>query len=52
MKDFRAEGTINKETYRLYYRHASGGVFRSVGHMRSHMEAEKAFQKLPKKEVK
>jgi large subunit ribosomal protein L19e len=52
LKTYREEGYISSETYRNYYRHASGGIFRSVGHMRSHMEAEKAFIKLPEKEVK
>jgi len=53
LRELRKEGNISSETYRYYYRHASGGVFRSIGHLRSHMETEKAFIKLPeKKEVK
>lgn len=52
LRDYREGGYITSDTYRHYYRHASGGNFKSVGHMRSHMEAEKAFVKIPEKEVK
>lgn len=53
LRELRDGGNITSETYRYYYRHASGGIFRSVGHMKSHMEAEKVFVKLPEhKEVK
>jgi len=53
LRELRAGENITSDTYRYYYRHASGGIFRSVGHMKSHMEAEKVFVKLPeKKEVK
>lgn len=52
LKEYREGGYISSETYRSYYRHASGGLFRSVSHMRSHMVAEKALIKLPEKEVK
>ncbi|MDG6225719.1 MAG: 50S ribosomal protein L19e [Candidatus Thermoplasmatota archaeon] len=47
LREYRGEGVISDETYRYYYRHASGGVFRSVGHMKMHMEAEKAYLKRP-----
>ncbi len=49
LKKFRADGNITPETYRQYYRHSSGGIFRSIGHLRSHIDAEKAFVKLPEK---
>ena len=52
LKEYRADGVISPDTYRQYYRHASGGVFRSVSHMKVHMEAEKAFLKTPAEEVK
>ena len=53
LKEYRTGGYINSETYRYYYKHASGGIFRSVGHMKSHMHTEKAFLKIPEdKEVK
>lgn len=52
LKEYRAGGIISPETYRQYYRHASGGIFRSVTHMKLHMEAEKAFLKTPNEEVK
>jgi len=48
LKEYRETGVIGDETYRYYYKHASGGMFRSVSHMRCHMEAEKAFLKSPK----
>ena len=52
LKEYRMGGYISSETYRLYYRHASGGMFRSISHMKSHMNSEKAFIKLPEQEVK
>ncbi|MFO8052096.1 MAG: 50S ribosomal protein L19e [Thermoplasmatota archaeon] len=52
LREYRDGGYISSETYRHYYKHASGGNFRSVSHLRSHMEAENAFIKLPEKEVK
>ncbi len=52
LKTYRDDGNITIETYRRYYKHAGGGIFRSVSHMRSHMEAEKAYIKLPEQEVK
>jgi large subunit ribosomal protein L19e len=51
LRNYRANGNISSETYRHYYRNASGGNFRSVSHLRSHMESEKAFIKIPE-EVK
>jgi large subunit ribosomal protein L19e len=52
LREYRENGNISSETYRHYYRHASGGTFRSVNHLRSHMETENAFIKIPQKEVK
>ena len=52
LREYRDGGFITSETYRSYYRHASGGIFRSISHLRSHLEAEKAFVKLPEKGVK
>ncbi len=52
LKEYRDGGNISSETYRQYYRHAGGGLFRSVSHMKSHMNAEKAFIKLPEQGVK
>jgi large subunit ribosomal protein L19e len=47
LREFRENKVISDETYRYYYKHASGGMFRSVSHMKTHMEAEKAFLKRP-----
>jgi large subunit ribosomal protein L19e len=47
LREYRENEVISDETYRYYYKHASGGMFRSVSHMRTHMEAEKAFLKRP-----
>ncbi|MEA3559168.1 MAG: 50S ribosomal protein L19e [Candidatus Thermoplasmatota archaeon] len=52
LREYRGGGYITPETYRSYYRHASGGIFRSIAHLKSHITAEKAFVKLPGKEVK
>ncbi|MCD6383129.1 MAG: 50S ribosomal protein L19e [Thermoplasmata archaeon] len=47
LKMYRDNGIISPETYRKYYRHAGGGVFRSVAHMNQHLAAEGAFLKPP-----
>ncbi|MGA1822109.1 MAG: 50S ribosomal protein L19e [Thermoplasmatota archaeon] len=52
LMEYRADGVISRDKFRQYYRHASGGMFRSVSHMKAHMEAEKAFLKTPAEEVK
>jgi large subunit ribosomal protein L19e len=47
LRGYRDNEVISNETYKYYYKHASGGMFRSVSHMRTHMEAEKAYLKRP-----
>ena len=49
--ELRDGGYINKETYRKYYRHASGGTYRSTSHMMLQMRSEGAYLKNPE-EVK
>ena len=51
LREYREGGYITPETFRHYYRHASGGMFKSVSHLRLHMRSEKAFVKIPKEEV-
>ncbi|WP_292394387.1 50S ribosomal protein L19e [Methanoculleus sp. UBA303] len=38
LRDMREEGTIERGLYRLMYRRASGGQFRSVSHLTAHVE--------------
>lgn len=40
LKEMRADGTLDRSTYRTYYRHAKGGMYKNKGHMKAHMEAE------------
>lgn len=40
LKKLREDGTIDRSTYRQYYRRAKGGQFRSRAHMLSHMRTE------------
>ena len=37
LRGLRDEGKIDRHTYRIYYRRAKGGVFRSKAHLRSHL---------------
>jgi len=37
LKELRENDKIDAHTYRLYYRKAKGGVFRSKQHLRSHL---------------
>ena len=39
LKAMRADGTITPAVYRLYYRKAKGGLFKSRRHLRQHMIA-------------
>ncbi len=39
LKTLRADGTITPSVYRLYYRKAKGGMFKSRRHMKQHMIA-------------
>ncbi|HID74144.1 MAG TPA: 50S ribosomal protein L19e [Thermoplasmata archaeon] len=45
LRRLRKEGLIDSKTYRLYYRHAKGGLYRNRRHMLSHMEAEDVLRK-------
>jgi len=38
LREMRDEGTIERSLYRVMYRRASGGQFRSVSHLASHVE--------------
>jgi len=38
LREMRDDGTIDRSLYRLMYRRASGGQFRSVAHLTAHIE--------------
>jgi len=38
LREIRDDGTIDRKTYRSFYRRASGGTFRSVSHLKTHLE--------------
>ncbi|MFA7198053.1 MAG: 50S ribosomal protein L19e [Methanoculleus sp.] len=38
LREMREEGTIERSLYRVMYRRASGGQFRSVSHLAAHVE--------------
>ena len=40
LKDLRESGNLDASRYRYYYRKATGGTYRSVGHMKTYLEAE------------
>uniref|UniRef100_A0A7C3REL8 Large ribosomal subunit protein eL19 n=1 Tax=Archaeoglobus fulgidus TaxID=2234 RepID=A0A7C3REL8_ARCFL len=41
LRQLKAEGVIDRSTYRLLYRKAKGGEFRSVAHLKSYVEQMK-----------
>ena len=40
LKTLRADGTITPSIYRLYYRRAKGGIYKSRANLRQHMKAD------------
>jgi large subunit ribosomal protein L19e len=40
LKQLREDTKIDAHTYRMYYRKAKGGVFRSKQHLKSHLLAD------------
>ena len=38
LRSLRDERQIDKETYRKFYRQASGGMFKNSSHLMSHLE--------------
>jgi len=45
LKHLRADGAIDNKTYRLYYRHSKGGLYRNKRHMLTHMQAGGVLKK-------
>lgn len=45
LRQMRQEGRITPTVYRVYYRKAKGGLYRSRAHLRSQMESDGAFGK-------
>ena len=41
LRQMKAEGVVDRTTYRLLYRKAKGGEFRSVAHLKSYVEQMK-----------
>jgi len=41
LRKMKAEGVIDRKTYRILYRKAKGGEFRSVAHLKSYVEQMK-----------
>lgn len=44
LKDLRDSGKVTPSVYRVYYRKAKGGVFRSKNHLVSHMRTDGALK--------
>lgn len=44
LKDLRDNATIDRSTYRKYYRLAKGGTFKSKAHLKSHMIADNVLK--------
>jgi large subunit ribosomal protein L19e len=41
LRQMKAEGVVDRRTYRILYRKAKGGEFRSVAHLKSYVEQMK-----------
>jgi len=41
LRQMKAEGVVDRRTYRILYRKAKGGKFRSVAHLKSYVEQMK-----------
>jgi len=45
LREYRDQGRITPSTYRKFYGHAKGGMFKSKAHLTSHLESQNAFVK-------
>jgi large subunit ribosomal protein L19e len=44
LHELREQNLIERKDYRKYYLHAKGGMFKSRGHLMSHLQAENALK--------
>ncbi len=54
LKEYRDQGQITATTYRKFYRHAKGGMFKSKAHLNAQLEVQNAFievEERPKKPI-
>jgi large subunit ribosomal protein L19e len=52
LKELRDEGRIDRRAYRLYYRKAKGGEFRSKEHLRLHLISDGVIKEIKKERKK
>ncbi len=43
LREYRGQGRITAATYRKFYRHAKGGMFKSKAHLNAQLDAQNAF---------
>lgn len=43
LREYRDQGRITAATYRKFYRHAKGGMFKSKAHLNAQLDAQNAF---------
>jgi large subunit ribosomal protein L19e len=47
LREYRDQGQITAATYRKFYRHAKGGMFKSKAHLNAQLEGQNAFMETP-----
>ena len=48
LRELRDQDIIERKVYRKYYLYAKGGLFKSRGHLKSHLKAENLLKEPPK----
>jgi len=47
LKEYRDKGMIDAKTYRRFYMHAKGGMFKNTSHLELHMKQLNVFKQAP-----
>lgn len=47
LKEYRDSGRIDARTYRQYYMHAKGGMYKNVSHLETHLKQSNILKSVP-----
>lgn len=50
LREYRDSGAIDAHTYRQFYRHAKGGMYKNIGHLELQMRQSNVIKAVKKKE--